>query len=94
MLDLDGKEVRTGSGSGSDGPHLQNFLDCIRDRRRTLNAEIEEGRKSTLLCHLGNIAWRTGHTLHLDPQTHRIQNDKAASALWQREYRKGWEPKV
>ena len=36
-------------------PHLANFLDSIRQHKRP-NADIEEGHKSTRLCHLGNIA--------------------------------------
>jgi hypothetical protein len=43
---------------------------------------------------LGNIAYRTGHTLHLDAKSHRIVGDRAAQALWKRDYRKGWEPRV
>ena len=56
--------------------------------------ELEQGVKSTLWCHLGNIAWRTGHTLNIDPTTGRILGDQEANKLWTREYRKGWEPKV
>lgn len=81
------------TGSGSDEPHLRNFLECVRTGQRP-NADIEEGHRSTVLCHLGNIAWRVGRTLNCDPQTGRILNDVAAAKLWTREYRKGWTPKV
>ncbi len=79
------------SGRGDIG-HIENFFHAIRGDG-ALNAEIEEGHKSTLLCHLANIAFRTGNTINLDPQNHRITGDKSAEALWSREYRKGWEPK-
>jgi predicted dehydrogenase len=93
VLDLKGKEVAKVAGSSSDAPHFQNFLECVRGGNR-LNAEIEEGHKSTLLCHLGNIAWRTGRTLHCDSGTGHVLGDRKAMALWGREYRKGWEPRV
>jgi hypothetical protein len=59
-----------------------------------LRAEIEEGQKSTVLCHLGNIAWRTGNTVNFDPATGHIVGDTTAAALAHRDYRPGWEPKV
>ena len=58
-------------------------------RARQLRAEIGEGQKSTVLCHLGNIAWRTGHTINFDPKERKIVGDKAASALASRTYRQG-----
>jgi predicted dehydrogenase len=93
VYDLNGKQLAQGSGPTGDTLHIGNFLDCIRSGQKP-NAEIEEGQRSTRLCHLGNIAYRTGHALHLDPQTRKIVNDSAATALWRREYRSGWEPKV
>ena len=59
-----------------------------------LNSEIEEGVKTTTLCHLGNIAYRTGQTVNFDPAKREITGDPAAAALWTREYRPGWEPKI
>jgi predicted dehydrogenase len=93
VYDVKGKEVRRVSGRGSDVSHLRNFLDAIRDGAR-LHSEIEEGHKSTLLCHLGNIAYRTGRALCCDPQSGHIRDDPAAMRLWSREYEKGWEPHV
>jgi predicted dehydrogenase len=94
IYDLGDKEVsqQTKGFSGHD-PHLKNFLECIKTGDSP-HADIEIGHKSTLLCHLGNIAYRTGRTLDLDPTNGHIQNDAAAAALWTREYRPGWEPKV
>jgi len=93
IFDFKGDEIDKGNGSSGDKEHLQNFLDCIRSGKRP-NADIEDGHKSTLLCHLGNIAWRTGHTLHIDPTNGHILGDALAQSLWSREYRPGWEPKV
>ena len=93
IYDAGGKQISEGNGSDSQEPHLINFLDCIRSGERP-NATIEEGHKSTLLCHLGNIAYRTGRTLNLDPNTHQLVGDAEAAKLWSREYRPGWEPKV
>ena len=92
IFDANGKQIDEGKGPGGEKDHIQNFLDCIRNGKKP-HSEIEEGQKSTLLCHLGNIAYRTGHTLHIDPKTGRIIDDKEAEKFWGREYRPGWEPK-
>jgi predicted dehydrogenase len=93
VYDPKGKEVKKVGGAGGDEVHLRNFLDAIRGGK-PLNSEIEEGYKSTLLCHLGNIAHRTGRSLRCDPKNGHVLDDKEAMALWSREYEKGWEPKV
>lgn len=93
LYDPQGKLVTNQPGNTSDAPHVQNFLAGIREGTK-LNAEIEEGFKSTLLCLLGNIAYRTGQTLSIDPATHKIAGNPAAMQFWRREYQSGWEPKV
>jgi predicted dehydrogenase len=95
VFDPKGREVekKTGAPGGTDVPHFQNFADAIREGK-PLHSPISEGQKSTMLCHLGNIAYRTGHTLEIDQKTGRILNDPEAMKLWQREYRPGWEPHV
>ncbi len=93
ISDIQGKPVKRVSGPGGDIVHLSNFLAAARGEGRP-NSEIEEGHKSTLLCHLGNIAHRTGRALRCDPKDGRILDDSQAMALWSREYAKGWEPQV
>lgn len=93
IQDPKGAEIAKGSGPTNDSTHFQNFVDAVRGEAK-LSCEIEEGHKTTLLCHLGNIAWRLGRTVHLDPTSHKIANDADAAKLCSREYRSGWEPKV
>ncbi len=106
IFDLKGKLVKEVSGKttidarnlsnpsgGLDSVHIRNFLDGIRTGAK-LNADILSGHKSTLLVQLGNIALRSGNTLHLDPTNGHIKNDPVAQKFWSREYQRGWEPKI
>jgi predicted dehydrogenase len=74
-----------------DGVHLLDFLAGVRDGR-PVSSPIDEGHKSVLLGHLGNIAWRTGRVLDIDPKNGHIVGDDDAMRLWSREYEPGWEP--
>jgi mRNA-degrading endonuclease toxin of MazEF toxin-antitoxin module len=60
----------------------------------TVTAPILEGHKSVVLCHLANIAQRTGATLLTDPANGHILGNKEAGKLWSRSYEKGWEMKL
>jgi predicted dehydrogenase len=82
-----------GMGERLDSMHLVNFADSVRGKSK-LTMPIAEGHKSTLLPQLGNIAYRTGRTLYIDPATGHIKDDKEASKLFSREYEKGWEMKL
>jgi hypothetical protein len=76
-----------------DAVHFGNFINGFRNGE-PLHAEIGEGQKSTTLCHLANIAWRTGHTVNFDPRSRKIVGDHQAAALAKRKYRHGWEPQI
>ena len=93
VWDFNDKVVENVKGVRSDVPHFTNLADCVRYGGH-LNSEIGEAQMSTLWCHLGNIAYRTGHTLNIDPTTGKIVGDDEAQKLWGREYRKGWEPTI
>jgi predicted dehydrogenase len=93
---FDSKGVKTGEGKGAgggDAAHIGNFLDAIRGKAQ-LHSAIDEGQKSTMLCHLGNIAYRTNTVVRCDPATGKLLDNPEGEKLWQRTYRKGWEPKV
>ena len=92
-----GWEVRDGDGAkdaadaGMMAAHVQNFVDCVRDGK-TPNADVEEGHRSTRLCHLGNIAFRTGKALPFDAATETFPGHADANALLRRAaYRKGFD---
>lgn len=91
IYDPSGKEIDKGRGNAGDVDHLSNFLESIRGDAKP-NADIGEGAKSTMFCHLANIAYRTGHTIEYDAQQQQIAGDPQAMQLWQREYEKGWQP--
>ncbi|HVR36607.1 MAG TPA: Gfo/Idh/MocA family oxidoreductase [Methylomirabilota bacterium] len=93
IYDLNNEQVAEIKGRWNDVDHFGNFLDCIRSGARP-RSDIEDAQKSTLLCHLGNIAYRTRTTLTLDPDQGRIVGNGPAMALWKREYAPGWEPKA
>jgi len=88
------KVIETEKRGERERAHTENFLDCLVSREAP-SADIEEGHRSTMLCHLANIAWRTRSTLHFDGAKEQFHNNPAANALLGREYRKGFElPKV
>ncbi|MBM3813424.1 MAG: Gfo/Idh/MocA family oxidoreductase [Acidimicrobiia bacterium] len=73
---------------GEEVSHFQNFINCVRSRKREdLACEILEGHLSTSLCHLANIAFRTGRKLTFDPATETFPGDRDANALLRRKYR-------
>jgi hypothetical protein len=83
---------------GGEVDHIGNFLECVKagggkDSKRP-NSDIEEAHKSTLMCHLGNIAHRVNRVLTTSEKNGHIQGDEEAMKLWSREYQAGWEPKV
>ncbi|HEX3726704.1 MAG TPA: hypothetical protein VHV08_10700, partial [Pirellulales bacterium] len=91
---LQNKLVAEGKGSPDDEaglPHMHNFFDCLRSRKKPA-ADLETvGHPSSMLCHVGNAAWRLGRTVRFDPDTHTFIGDPEANQYLTRpEYRKPW----
>ena len=83
-----GKNLEPGPSGDGGGDHYANFIEAVRSRDSSkLHAEIEEGHKSSALCHLANIAYRVGRTLEFDPAAEKIVGDTEASSLLTRNYR-------
>src|SRR5262249_35113711 len=82
----DGVEASDKAGE-LEKAHMRNFLDCIRSGKRP-NADIEEGHKSTRLCHLGNIACRAGRALRFAADREVLVAAPEANKLLGRTYTK------
>ena len=66
--------------------HVLSFLECVKSRK-TPNADVEIGRLSTTLCHLGNVSHHLKRSVDFDPHAETF-SDKAANAYLTRPYRK------
>ena len=93
-LFLDGNGWKVIDKDGNPGPavkstgfsHERNFLECVKSRQRP-NADVEIGRLSTTLCHLGNISHHLRRDIRFDPQTETFGSDAEANALLSKKYR-------
>jgi predicted dehydrogenase len=90
-FDGKGKLLHEERGEFNNDGHVRNFLDCLRTRQRPV-ADLETvGGPSSLLCHLGNAAWRAGRTLRYDAENGSFMGDEQANRFLVRpEYRKPW----
>ena len=70
--------------------HYQDWLGCIKTRRQPIG-DVETGHRSATVCHLGNIAIRTGRKITWDPVKERIIGDAKAAKLVSRPYRAPWQ---
>ena len=90
-----GNEAGTALGGGGDmtDAHVVNFFNVIRGKETKLNSPIEEGAISQMMCHYANISYRIGKSFQVNTQNGHIL-DKDGMKLWDRQYEKGWEPKL
>jgi len=86
-LKMEGKEV---AGEDATNLHVANFIECVKSRKRP-NADVEIGHRASIIGHLGNIAFRTGHKIQWDAAKEEIVGDAEASKLLSYEMRKPWD---
>lgn len=95
-FDERGQQVHEETGGDHTSAHAKNFIECIRSREKP-RADLETiGHPSSVLCHLGNAAWRSGRTLRFDPENCEFIGDEDANQFLTRpEYRQPWTlPKI
>jgi predicted dehydrogenase len=81
-------ELEPGPKGSGGGDHFRNFLDAVKSRdAKGLNADIEQGHLSSAFCHLGNISYRLGRKLAINPTSESFVNDTEADAMLTRTYR-------
>jgi predicted dehydrogenase len=70
--------------------HIRNFLDCVKSRQRPIS-DIEIGHRSTSVCLLGNVAYRSQRRVMWDvaKQQVLVRNADAEQYL-ARHYRAPW----
>jgi predicted dehydrogenase len=70
--------------------HRQNWVDCIRSRRRPV-ADVEIGARSAQVCQLGNIGYWLRRTLRWNAEREEFVNDDEANRLRSRQNRAPWD---
>lgn len=93
IFDNGRKVVDSFQASRGDAEHLLNFVSAIRDGAKP-NADVYDGHKSAMFCHLGNISYRLGQSLDIDAATGKIRDNAAGDELWTTQYRDGWLPQL
>ena len=96
IFDNANKEVATGAKTGwGQAEHIGNFIEAVRANDPSkLHQPILSGHQSTLLCHLGNAAYRSNGTIHSSSKDGHWFDEKIAKSLWRREYDPQWESQI
>lgn len=70
--------------------HTSNFIEVVKSRDAAkLKAPIEVGYNTALVCHMGNIAYKTGNRIYWD-NGKKSFDDPKANTLLTPQYHNGW----
>jgi predicted dehydrogenase len=89
VIERGNKVVIDQPGDRSEVPHLENFIESIANDQ-PLNCDIEQGHRSTVLAHLGNLAYRMNRRLRFDGTSQRFIDDSQADTFLKRSGRKSF----
>ncbi len=69
--------------------HIEHFAACMRGESKPI-AGVDEGHRTAILCHLGNIAATVHRRLEFDGKGQEIKGDAEAAGYMGRQYRDPW----
>jgi predicted dehydrogenase len=82
--------VQNNLGSGLD-LHTANFIEAVKSRDSgNLNAPIKIGYDAAMVCHMGNVAFKSGNRLYWDAEKGSFTEENA-NAFLNAHYQNGWE---
>ncbi|WP_411031417.1 Gfo/Idh/MocA family protein [Spongiimicrobium sp. 3-5] len=86
--------LQENEGNGLD-LHTQNFIDVVKSRDTSaLKAPIKVGYDAAFVCHMGNVAYKTGNRIYWDATAGKFTDSKANEFI-NTSYKNGWKlPKI
>lgn len=69
--------------------HLRDFLECVASRKQPITS-AEVGARSAICCHLMNLAYYHGETVHWDPAANALAKGSGKPEWLTRDYRGPW----
>ena len=75
---------------GRSPGHHKNFIDCVINREQPM-ATAEIGHRTATICHLNNIAMKTGRPIQWNPETEELIADVEAGDLLLPAMRAPWQ---
>ncbi len=77
-------------GGGLD-LHTKNFIEAVKGRdASSLHAPIKVGYDAALVCHMGNISYKTGSRIYWNSEKQKF-GDRSANKLLDAKYHNGWQ---
>jgi len=86
----DGVPMKFTSRDSGNDRHARNFFNSIKTRELP-TSDIEIGHRSTSICLLGNIAYRSGERLEWDAEKEIVTNSSKANDYLSYTYRAPWK---
>ncbi|WP_422860504.1 Gfo/Idh/MocA family protein [Flagellimonas sp. S174] len=83
--------LKISDGTNGLDLHTQNFIEAVKTRDSSvLNAPIQVGYDTTIVSHMGNVAYKTGNRIYWDEEKNKFTEENANQFLTAT-YHNGWK---